>query len=522
VISALAERGCACPERQVFGAEIDPEAFSNLDSIIQRGGLADQFIQTDFLELQPADFGGPLFDVVIGNPPYVRHHDLKGTRREKAELFAEACNIAIPKRASYWAYFVAHCLTFIALGGRLALLLPSAFLFADYASDLRAEIVKRFRRTQIILLKERVFKDAQEKTVILLAEGFGLPSKGLQVTVTEDILELDRLTALCHAEPDEPFVMPDNWLGSLLSTRSQRMLKRLVSEPSIANLGQICDLSIGTVTGANNFFIVSPRLNEKLQIPEKWLKPIIGRSSLLRGLAFTENDWSEISEQGNHRCLVIDSGVDDSLPMALVDYLESGASLGIPGRFKCRHRHPWHQVPLTTCPPAFFVYMTAQKPRVVLNRSQAICTNSIYQVRWKESKSQDEAASIALCLLSSLSHLSAELEGRSYGGGVLKLEPSEAKRVLLVIPPGGFGWAKRQAGIVDDMIREGDVKGATQAVDEFVLRRFLGFKEADVRSLQEDLEMLVKTRLTPRQGNSDRVKGSCEKRARKKPRYNTR
>ena len=73
-------------------------------------------------------------------------------------------------------------------------------------------------------------------------------------------------------------------------------------------------------------------------------------------------------------------------------------------------------------------YMSGAYPRAAVNRAGAYFTNSIHGLRLRDGASP---TLLTLALHSSLSLLSLEIEGRSYGGGILKIEPRELDRVLL-------------------------------------------------------------------------------------------
>jgi hypothetical protein len=92
------------------------------------------------------------------------------------------------------------------------------------------------------------------------------------------------------------------------------------------------------------------------------------------------------------------------------------------------------QVPVLGEPPdAFFRYMGKVGPRMVLNDAGYFCTNTIHRVFFSKGVSTAVQRAICLSLHSSYSQLYAEFEGRQYGSGVLKFEPSETKRLLFAI-----------------------------------------------------------------------------------------
>ena len=190
-LEALSSLGADQQSKQIFGVDIDPSASRFTKKLVSHGAKRNQFKTADFLSIDPAVFTPKQFDVILGNPPYVRHHNLNGDRLASAKLMRETALVTIPGRASYWVYFVAHALRFLAPGGRLAMVLPGTFLHAGYAEPLRQEILRRFKLTAIILLKERVFEDTQEESVILLTDGFGLMPESSRIGIAKSVEALE-------------------------------------------------------------------------------------------------------------------------------------------------------------------------------------------------------------------------------------------------------------------------------------------------------------------------------------------
>jgi len=76
---------------------------------------------------------------------------------------------------------------------------------------------------------------------------------------------------------------------------------------------------------------------------------------------------------------------------------------------------------------------------------------------------------VAISILTTFSQLSAEIEGRSYGSGVLKHEPSEAKKIKIYIPD---NFDKKEItktfNLIDHHIRNNDPESAQKIADNFI------------------------------------------------------
>ena len=109
---------------------------------------------------------------------------------------------------------------------------------------------------------------------------------------------------------------------------------------------------------------------------------------------------------------------------------EFGEAQSLHARYKCRVRTPWYTVPSVYSTEIGMLKRSHDTPRLVLNKMGAYTTDTAYRIR----TSKVDAEKLVACFVNPLTSLSAELEGRHYGGGVLELIPSEIERLLLPLP----------------------------------------------------------------------------------------
>ncbi len=491
-IQTLNSLGSNQPAKLVYGVDRDRSVLNFAREIINQGATKEQLINTDFLTLEPEFFKNKLFDVILSNPPYIRHHNLKGSRFRNAVLMSKNSLIEIPGRASYWAYFVVHSLRFLSDFGRLALILPGSLLHADYAKSLRIHLAKQFKSMVILLLQERVFRDTDEESIILLADGYRKPHKKVNIYSISDIGELE---GVCDDLKEIKYnghllTSNDNWLKGIISNKCTNIYDKICVSNKTSYLGDCAKISIGTVTGANKYFLISKKQSENLEIPEKFLFPIVRRSSFLKGLLFSDNDWFELHSNEKIGTLILNTNSGKEIPAKVLNYISFGEINGISNRYKCKIRSPWHTVPICPPPDAFLQYMSAGRPKLVLNYSNVSCTNAIHVINWKRQFSKRMQCSIAISFLSTLTQLSAELEGRSYGGGVLKLEPSEASRLILALPENGFKNASKICRKIDTFLRSGKWSNVSELVDDIVLKEYLCITKSDIHCLRAQLVYL--------------------------------
>lgn len=126
----------------------------------------------------PAD-EGPLhipeaFDAVVGNPPYISYRWQTNHSKVINALARSQQALVLPRfsgKSDAYVWFIAHATEFLNEGGRLAFVVSSAVLFADYGIPLIRFLSHHFKiRAVVDSVVERWFPDADTNTVLLLLE----------------------------------------------------------------------------------------------------------------------------------------------------------------------------------------------------------------------------------------------------------------------------------------------------------------------------------------------------------------
>ena len=475
---SLKEKGSLRPEKQIFGVDIDPAAPKYLRDLIAAGASPSQYISQDFFEVSPQHFGVPLFDAVVGNPPYIRYHDIPESLQKNAEVRLARFGIRVSGRASYWASFLLYSMQFLRRGGRLAMVLPGALLHTDYSAHVRELLIGHFETVTIHLLQERIFEGTQEESVILCADGAGKRNRAVRINHAATVEELSRAfaDARLKAVTVDDTGGDGGWLRATIDRSALDVYDGLTDGPGVVRLGGWVETRIGVVTGNNAYFILSQSERGRRGIGEEFFVPVLKRPAYVTGLAATDRDLRVIEKQGKDYLLLNPPPELRQMPAPLRKYIEEGEESGVHLAWKCKCRTPWYVVPHTSVPEAFIPCMSASWPRVIANRSGYTCTNNIIRLAWKEKRPAADWTRLALGTLSTFSQLSAELVGRSYGGGVLKLEPTELTRLAVPLVP--REEAAALARQVDALLRRKEQALATAAVDEALLGSLPGLSKA--------------------------------------------
>lgn len=489
---------------QLFGVDLHAGSLDAAMALLEEEGLDAHLLASNFFALATPDTLGaalPYVDAVVGNPPFVRYQEHSGESRRLSVAAALRQGVRLSGLSSSWAATLVHACGFLKPEGRLAMVLPAELLTVGYAEPVRAWLRRRFERVNLVMFDRLQFEDAQEKIVLLLAEGTGgCEAFSLyHVDTAENLADLD-----AYGHWNVTPAAEGKWTDLLLPPH-QRTLFKQVSGEHFAPLGAYGTSELGIVTGANNFFALSEQTRTEYELSEDQLVKISPPGTKhLRGLTFTRQRW-EALRQANERVWLFRPTADDNTA-ARCRYTDYGELLAVDEAYKCTIRKPWWRPPLVPAPDLFFTYMSHRYPRLIDNPAAALFVNSMHGVRLHGDAPAQARAALPLLCLNSVTMLGAEVHGRSYGGGVLKMEPREA--AALPLPgPGALAtaWAelKPQKAALERQLKAGLWTEVVKRVDAAVLGTAVGLAAQDVASLLDAARGLRERRI----GRSE--KGEC-------------
>jgi len=288
----------------------------------------------------------------------------------------------------------------------------------------------------------------------------------------------------------------EKWLRYLLQPDDYALYTDLVKSIGLVDLKEVARVDIGVVTGNNAYFLLTAEEVHRWQIEPRFQVKAIHRAQDLPGAVLTVEDWRELRRR-NRKCYLLKTNAppDELCRYHAGAYITHGVQQRVPCAFKCRTREPWYAVPSVYLSDAFLTYMSNKLPRLVLNEAKAVSTNTIHRVTfvWKDDL---RSKAFIASFYNTLTMLSAELVGRSYGGGVLKLEPSEAERIKVFRPPDEL--AEDLALLlpkVDQLLRAKAFDEVLQTVDRAILRRRLKVDANTLDRLSQSYRSLRQKRL---------------------------
>jgi adenine-specific DNA-methyltransferase len=479
---------------QIAGVEVDARAL-----VRARGALVSRhpglrwgrLAQDDFFLFAQENLGRLAFDAVVGNPPYLRTQGRSLPAKRRALDVARSCGAELTADASAWAPFVAAATGFVKPGGRLAMVVPREALFTNYTRPLLAMLERRFASVNLIALDEYWFEGAMVKVALLLAEGIG-PGV-LRLHETRELANLDHLIEAA------PLPVPAaSWVWSRIPADCRPAATRALGTPSLAPLTDLARVLIGVVTGEKEFFLLpEPRIRE-LGIPGDFVTTALSKPSQLAGAAFTRRDAAALESSGD-ACRLLAIPLDyrgGCLP--LDSYLAAGAKQGLDQNYKCRTRKPWYSVRRQLAPPdALLGYLVKRRPRLAANAAGVHSTNNLHRVYLKKPWA-GAAGMMAAAAMNAASMLTVELLGRIGAAGVLKIEPGDASKILLIHPEAlaKVKGAAESVAAIDAALRDERDADAFAIADDLASKA-LGWNPREMSKLRRAQVALRDARLKP-------------------------
>ncbi|WP_299822684.1 hypothetical protein [uncultured Jannaschia sp.] len=384
----------------------------------------------DFTRAKAAGQGANL---LICNPPYVRHHHLDGP--EKAELqhrTEDACGVKINGLSGLYCYFMGLSHPFMAEDGIAAWLIPSEFMGVNYGRMLKRYLLEKVTLLQIHRYDpaDVQFDDALVSSAVVWIKNTPPPHEH---SVTFSYGGTLAKPAISREVPAAELANESKW------TRYPQAEK--AAQKADITLGDLLDIKRGIATGDNSFFIMDRDQIEERGLPMKCFRPVLPSSRYLPEdeIRSDANGWPLIDKQ----LFLLDTRFPEDeiarIYPALAAYLATGTKgeKAVSGRYLCRARKPWYAQENRPAAPIICTYMgrsrAGGKPfRFMLNHSQATACNTYLLLYPKPLLAQaaKKNPDIMRTVWEFLNEIdSDELlgHGRVYGGGLHKLEPKELR-----------------------------------------------------------------------------------------------
>ncbi len=398
---------------EIVAVDTDP-----LATLLTRGGLAAlardrdaTVLNTDYTQASiPRCDGRTAF---IGNPPYVRHHDLSADAKAWGRLAAGRFGIRLSGLAGLHTYFFLATALHGQPGDVGCFVTSSEWLDVNYGGAVRHLLLDGLGGHSIHVIDPSAlpFGDAATTAAVTCFE-IGLEPRSVRMRMVEDVAGLTPLSA-GRVVDRKDLEQTARWTPLVRSTPA-------VPEGYV-DLGEICRVHRGQVTGANGTWVIPH--GEHSPVPEGYLVPSVTRARELIDVGSRLESTASL-----RRVIDLPADLDELEPgerRAVEAFLKSAEAAGVPDGYVARNRKAWWSVGLRDPAPILATYMARRPPAFVRNIAGARHINIAHGIYPREPLPDRALDRLAAALQGSVSMGM----GRTYAGGLVKFEPREMERI---------------------------------------------------------------------------------------------
>lgn len=486
-------------KNKLYGTELNKEEYNKaikrvstlFDCDIEFPGLK----QGDFFLNYEQVFKNIKFDAIVGNPPFIRYQNFEPQYSDRAFKIMKSAGLHPNRLTNAWAPFLLSSALLLKDTGRIAMVIPAEIMQVNYAAELRLFLSEFFNAITLITFEEILFPGIQQEVVLFLGEK---EPNGHGINVVH--LKNEKcLRGYIHKLPTKKDCKPidhtkDKWTQYYLTKEEIFFLRKIKNDSRLKRFGELAEVDVGIVTGINEFFLVNKDQIDKFGLRD-YVSPLVGRTSQIEGLIFTKKDWKKNDENNlKTHLLNIPFNSNGDLPEKVKSYIRLGEKMKYNEGYKCRIRTSWYAVPSVWVSDAFLFRQIHDFPKLILNQARVLTTDTIHRVRFKE---KINPRTLCVSFHNSLTFAFSEIMGRSYGGGVLELEPTEAEG----LPIPYFNISEKLVDKMDLLIRKNDIKKLLSFTDDLLLKKKLGFKDREIKMLTSIWEKLSARRMNRKSRN---------------------
>jgi len=386
-------------------------------------------INADFTNIEPDEY----YNLVICNPPYVRHHlinvDDKSRIKDRTE---RTSGVTLSGLAGLYCHFLLQSIQWMDKDAVAGWLIPSEFMDVNYGKDM-----KNYLLSEVELFRIHRFypNDVQFRNALVSSAVVWFKKRkptSLSVTFTYGgTLSSPKVSRNISVET----------LRKEMKWTRFPCLPQRSEKASTPKLKDYFDVKRGIATGSNDFFIMEESRIVELGLPFEFFRPVLPSARYIQiNEIESDNFGNPILPQRLFLldCRLSEYEVRENYPQ-LWEYLESGRE-SVGSGYLCKSRKCWYFQEQRETPIFICTYMGRQNTengsafRFILNNSKATVTNSYLALYPRKNLSDSLAHQPGLKrtvwkILNEITPDSLHSEGRVYGGGLQKIEPKELLNV---------------------------------------------------------------------------------------------
>ena len=474
-IDAVLDKGLLQNGEVLTAVEIEEqEAQRTLERVGQYESI--QIYNMDFFQYYQMHKESSRYDLILGNPPYIRYQYLQEKQRVEMSKILTEHGMKSNKLINTWVGFIVACVHLLSENGKIAFVVPAEILQVAYAEDLRLFLANELSKITLLTFEELIFPDIEQEVVVFIGEK-GIEEKGIRIIELNNLDDLNSLDLQANGFQKLNHVH-EKWTKYFTNFEENRLIASLRKDDRLQKLSDTALINVGITTGNNKYFSVTKKIVSEYNF-DNVVRPLIGRSSHANSVYFTKEDWIKNVKDGKAAYLIDFPDIPfEEYPKKHQLYINEGEKKGEHEGYKCRIRDRWYRVPSIWVPDAFFLRRNNLYPKFVLNCCNAVSTDTMHRIKFNDGV---EPERVILSYYNSISFAFTEICGRSYGGGVLEILPGEVGNILVpVLDNVPMDKVKEIVKKVDEIVRRDEnIELALDLVDNEILVSIVGI-EADI------------------------------------------
>lgn len=416
-------------ETKITAIEIDEEESKKIPTNLN---CEVKVFVNDFYKFYEEQRFDQSFDVILGNPPYIRYQFLSEYQREFQSDILMNNGLKPNKLINSWVAFSVATLEMLRAGGKFAFVLPTDLLQVSYARQLRKFFRDIFSELNIITFDKIIFDGIQQDVMLVMGVKKNSLAEGINLRTIHINDKADLEKSILDYELDEYTDFDSEKWSSLNLENDHRRYYDTILKNKTLSLTELAKIEVGITTGNNKYFVVNKDIVSEFGL-EEYARPLLGRSIDTYGIVYSNSDI-ELNNELNKDIWLLDFN-GKKLNSGAKRYVRKGEKDGQNEGYKLKIRNKWYEIPSIWKPDAFILRRIGKYPKIIQNLSSSVSTDTFHRLKL-ENNSRYNIEELILLFYSSPTLLSIELEGRVFGGGALEILPGDLKNVRIPLIEG--------------------------------------------------------------------------------------
>lgn len=403
-----------------YGTDIDPAVVDSawIDKVFDKGSTIEL---RDFIKNPPKQ----LFQAIVANPPYIRHHRIPfSTKQLLQELAYKYTRTKIDGRAGIHIYFLIQALGLLAKNGRLVFIMPSDTCEGVFSAKLWGWIANNYCIERVISFAASAspFPGIDTNPLIFCISNKS-PNLLFDWVKVKNISKqfFDYMSGVQKQTQCIDIEVTNREVKEALVNGFSRPQSKIVQ--SRYKLNDFATVQRGVASGSNEFFFLTKAQIAELEIPAKYFKTAVGRTRDVQGSVITKEDVLALGKKGRPTFLLsLNTEGKEDLPSSLREYLAYGEKMGLDKRALISTRRPWYKMEKRVPPPFLFAYLGRRNARFIKNEAEVVPLTGFLCV-YPKLNNKEYLDNLWRLLSNSKTVKNLELVGKSYGSGAIKVEP---------------------------------------------------------------------------------------------------